>query len=287
MQRLPYLGSTSHLFGAGDGVVIKSPMKIWEGNANRKALEAENAKAFDIERKILERLGHHPRIVPYLGACDSSSIKLSEASNGSLQAYLEKHNSIIGEPLRYKWCIELAEGFAYIHSRGVIHSDMRLDNVLVNATLGLWLCDFGGSTCDALGLNGGHLPDDPFFDPRLGFVSTPATDIFSLGTLLFVILTGHLPFGTGLKGEPFTNWRAYEEHVNERFEAGEFPEVAGLTGGNVIWRCWHHKEDFGFKTAADVVLALKYQLPSRKDLERGSAAEHAERELLAEKASEL
>ncbi|KAF1951658.1 hypothetical protein CC80DRAFT_394763, partial [Byssothecium circinans] len=100
------------------------------------------------------------------------------------------------------------------------------------------LCDFRGSTCDALGLNGGHLPDDPFFNLRLGFVSTPATNIFSLGTLLFVILTGHLPFGTGLKGEPFTNWRGYEEHVNKRFEAGELPDMAGLTGGNVIWKCW-------------------------------------------------
>lgn len=66
MQRLPYIGSTSHFFGAGDGVVVKSPMKIWEANANRRALEAKNAEAIDMERQILERLGHHPRIVPFV-----------------------------------------------------------------------------------------------------------------------------------------------------------------------------------------------------------------------------
>jgi hypothetical protein len=53
----------------------------------------------------------------------------------------------------------------------------------------------------------------------------------------------------------------YEEHVNECFEAVEVPDVARLMSGNVIWRCWHHKEDFGFKTAADAVSALKSQMP--------------------------
>jgi len=137
---------------------------------------------------------------------------------------------------------------------------MTLDNVLVNAKLGLWLCDFGGSKCDALDLNGGHFPDDPFFDPRLGLVSTLATDIFSLGSMLFVVLTGNLPFGTGLKGEPFDDLQSYEVHVNECFKRGGFPVVAGLTGGDIIRRCWHHDEDSGFKTTADVPSALKSQL---------------------------
>ncbi|KAH8723528.1 kinase-like domain-containing protein, partial [Phaeosphaeriaceae sp. PMI808] len=135
----------------------------------------------------------------------------------------------ISDSLRYRWCIELAEGIVYIHSKGVIYLDMRLDNVLVNATLSLWLCDFGGSKCDELGLNGGYLPGGP----RLGFVSTLATDIFSLGSMLFIILTGYLPFTTGLDGEPFTNRRFYKEYVNESFKAGEFPVVTGLKFGDI------------------------------------------------------
>jgi serine/threonine protein kinase len=155
----------------------------------------------------------------------------------------------------------LAEGFDHIHSKDVIHSDTRLDNILVNAQLDLWICDFGGSKCGALELNGKHFPDDPFFDPRLGFVSIPATDIFSLGSLLFVILTGNLPFGTGLKGEPFDDMQSYESYVNERFKRGEFPVVTGLIAGDIIRSCWHHNENSGFKTAADVLSALRSQLP--------------------------
>lgn len=66
MKRLSYLGSTADFFSAGDGVVIKSPMTVWEGNENRHFLEAQNVEVISIERKILERLGQHPRIVPFV-----------------------------------------------------------------------------------------------------------------------------------------------------------------------------------------------------------------------------
>jgi hypothetical protein len=62
MKRLPYLGSTADFFSA----VIKSPMKVWSGNPNWHSLEAKNVEAISIERQILERLGCHPRIVPFV-----------------------------------------------------------------------------------------------------------------------------------------------------------------------------------------------------------------------------
>ena len=75
MQRLSYLGSTADFFDAGDGVVIKSPMKICSGNENRRALEAKNAEAISFEQKILERLGHHPGIVPFVLPSPNSVIE--------------------------------------------------------------------------------------------------------------------------------------------------------------------------------------------------------------------
>jgi hypothetical protein len=131
----------------------------------------------------------------------------------------------------------------------------------VNAQLDVWLCDFGGLKWDELAVNGGHFPDDPCFNPQLGLVLTPATDIFSLGSLSFVVLTGNLPFGSDLKGEPFDDVQSYQVHVNGRFATGEFPVVAGLVAGDMIRKCWQHNEDSGFKTKADVLSALRSHFP--------------------------
>jgi serine/threonine protein kinase len=48
----------------------------------------------------------------------------------------------------------------------MVHSDLKLNNVLVDATstsLNLSLCDFGGSKCGILELNGNHFPDNLVF----------------------------------------------------------------------------------------------------------------------------
>ncbi|KAH8595301.1 kinase-like domain-containing protein [Bisporella sp. PMI_857] len=109
---------------------------------------------------------------------------LAEAIHGNLQLYIDENNSFIIISLRNKWCRQTAESIVYLHSKGMIHSDLRPENFLAHATstasLGIWLCDFGGSTCEELDLDGRHLPDAGSFDPTQEYVSTPATDIFSL-----------------------------------------------------------------------------------------------------------
>jgi len=70
MQSLSYRGSTSDFYRAAKGVVLKSPMKVSEENPNRGALETANINAINIERQILETLGSHPRIVPFVHPYD-------------------------------------------------------------------------------------------------------------------------------------------------------------------------------------------------------------------------
>lgn len=181
---------------------------------------------------------------------------LAEASRGSLQRVLDEDGGAIAPSARRRWCRQAVESIAHIHSRGVIHSDLRPENFLVHATtpasLDLWLCDFGGATCEKLGLDGGHLPDPGFFDPNSKWVSTPATDIFSIGSILYTIVTGHWPYrGSG----PFRTgdeMESYRLQVDDLFAQGKFPDVEGLFGGRVIMGCWTNK----YATADDVLQDL-------------------------------
>lgn len=124
------------------------------------------------------------------------------------------------------------------HSRGVIHSDLRPENFLVHATtptsLDLWLCDFGGSTCEELGLGGKHLPDPGFFNPNSEWVSSPATDIFTIGSILFTIVTGNWPHRGPGPFKATEEMEIHDQHVEELFRQSKFPDVEGL-----FWREGH------------------------------------------------
>lgn len=156
-----------------------------------------------------------------------------------------------------KWCRQVVESIKYIHSHGIIHSDLRPENFLVHATapesLDLWLCDFGGSTCERLGLDGGHLPDSGFMDPNAPLVSTISTDIFSIGSILYSILTGHWPYGQpGPMERTVEEMTKYGEHVDNLFRKGQFPNVQKVSGGRIILGCW----TYAYATADEILKDL-------------------------------
>ncbi|EQK98442.1 Protein kinase-like domain protein [Ophiocordyceps sinensis CO18] len=248
-------GSTSELFRVGDGIVLKQPRVILRASKLYDNLTRGIDTSFSVEQQILEILDH-PRIVRYLGRNngqgDPRGILLAEANHGNLQRYLDEHSKI-PMSVRKSWCLQAVEAIAYIHHRGVIHSDLRPENFLIHATtpgtLDMLLCDFGGSTCDRLGLDGGHLPDPGFYDPNSGAESTHQTDIFSIASVLYVILTGHWPYrGPG----PFKTGKEMEDYgleVDDLFERGRFPDVDGLFAGEVILKCWRNE----YASADDVL----------------------------------
>jgi serine/threonine protein kinase len=164
-------------------------------------------------------------------------------------------------PQRKKWCHQSAEAVAFIHSRGVIHSDLRPENFLVHETapgcLELLLCDFGGAICKELGLDGSQLPNDPFYDPTQGSEITTNLDIFSLGAIFYTILTGYWPYRTRTFVSEGDDYLDYVDKVNSLFRQGRYPDVTGLVGGKVVMDCWMKE----FTTVAQVLDALDTQMP--------------------------
>ncbi len=158
---------------------------------------------------------------------------LLEEADSNLEDYLQKEDQITRSE-REALCKQAIQSIVYIHEKGVIHSDLRPENFLVSGG-NIWLCDFGGSTCETHDLDGGHLPDSGFWDPNSEWKSTSATDIFSLGSILYTIVKGHWPYKDNTT---FKTLDEYRQYVDERFKNGQFPSVRGLLAGEIIMGCW-------------------------------------------------
>jgi len=161
-----------------------------------------------------------------------------------LQEYIDKNSGCIAPSLCKKWFRQATEAIAFLHSKGVIHSDTRPENFLVHATSDsaefpdILICDFGGSMCREINIDGGHLPDPGFFNPTQEDVSTPAIDIFSLGSIFYSILTGHWPYSLPGSFMTLDERVIYGQNVDMLFEQKKFPDVGELAGGKIVMNCW-------------------------------------------------
>ncbi len=93
---------------------------------------------------------------------------------------------------------EVARALAYAHARGLVHRDVKPGNVMVSSQGEIKLMDFGivREMDSDLTKTGAFLGTPNYMSPEqfLGEVITPASDIFSLGVVLYEIMSGTKPF---------------------------------------------------------------------------------------------
>lgn len=189
----------------------------------------------EFERHVYEWLGTHPRIANFHGPTDQG-IELQYYPQSSLDNFRKTQQDV---PY-LKWSEQIAEGLAYIHSRGLIHCDLRPANVLVTESQDVVLTDFGSSMLDGVKVSDimnhhRYRPAD-FEEPN--YFITVKDDLFAFGTLAYYLTTGKEP---------------YEEKANEEiielYANGIFPLVSGLEMGRIMLKCWMG----GYSSATEVL----------------------------------
>lgn len=95
------------------------------------------------------------------------------------------------------YVLQLTAALAHIHAQGIVHCDIKPDNIMVDHSGRVKLLDFGisgdgSSTAD----DGAVLGSPHYIAPErvLGKPVTPAADVYSLGIVLFQTITGRVPF---------------------------------------------------------------------------------------------
>ncbi|TEB35177.1 Pkinase-domain-containing protein [Coprinellus micaceus] len=101
-------------------------------------------KALKFESDTLSDLDH-PNIVQYLGfeeSTDNLSIFLEYVPGGSVSALLQAHGRLREEVVT-SFLHQILDGLEYLHSKNIIHRDLKADNILVEPTGVCKISDFG------------------------------------------------------------------------------------------------------------------------------------------------
>ncbi|MCJ1382442.1 hypothetical protein MMC17_005555 [Xylographa soralifera] len=209
----------------------------------------EQRIGLEVEEQIFGVLGQHHRIIRFKGKHEDGLL-LEYMPNGSIADYLCDANPGPLVQERLKWAMQTAEAVAYIHTKGVLHCDVGVGNILLDKDLDIRLCDFQGKLLHPDGtvhLDGGSCENTKSSMPRADFNdANQKTDIFALGSAIYFMMKDHPPF-------PELDPRIDEEEIESQFTAGRFPALDEELWGEVVQKCWTGK----YESADEVVHGLK------------------------------
>ncbi len=165
-----------------------------EGEIKRFRAEAEAAAQLD-----------HPNIVPIYevgeqGGHHFFSMRFMEG--GTLTARISRPESRLPNDAAVRLLVKVCRAVHYAHQRGILHRDLKPGNILLDTAGEPYVSDFGlakflegasqrTASGSVLGSPSYMAPEQAASKPQQ--VST-AADVYSLGTILYELLTGHPPF---------------------------------------------------------------------------------------------
>ncbi|MBV9241323.1 MAG: serine/threonine protein kinase [Acidobacteria bacterium] len=143
---------------------------------------------------------HHPNIATlydFQQQGDELLIFMEYVDGESLDERLGRSSMAVEDALRaFK---HVCEAVGYIHANGIVHRDIKSQNIKIASNGAVKLLDFGIAKQEAshgLTQTGGVIGTPTYLSPEQlrGGKASPQTDIWALGVLLYEMLTGRLPF---------------------------------------------------------------------------------------------
>ncbi len=191
----------------GSGRVFRARAEGEEHDVALKVLE-NGMPDFDEHLELLRNeaasagMVSHPRIVRVLGIeRDGEGVRLAMElmEGGSLHDLIGEQGKL-GEEHALRIVLEALKGLEAAHAKGIIHRDLKPANILLSASGGAKLSDFGlALSTVAMPVAQPHLLATPdYVAPEMlaGFRGDERSDIYSLGGCLFHAMMGAAPYVT-------------------------------------------------------------------------------------------
>jgi serine/threonine-protein kinase len=262
----------------GMGVVVAATHLKLDQPVAMKFLRGEfgaNPEALarlDREAKAAAQLKseHVARVLDVGVADDGSPYMVMEYLEGLNLNDVVEILGVLDIPSVAEYAIQTCEGLAEAHARGIIHRDIKPDNLFLVERSGGWrtikILDFGISKvvlANAQNISTGTIVGSPCYMSPEQLRSTATvdhrTDIWSLGATLYEILTGKPAFDPALTLPELVQAIVYEPVTPIRQLRPEVPEELAA----VIERCLAKDREARFASAGEVARALLPFAPGR------------------------
>ncbi len=216
---------------------------------------------FRREARIASAL-KHPNIVQVYdyGQTDGNYYIVMELIEGTdLRSYLSSH-TVLDVDRAIIIAHDIALGLGAAHRRGIVHRDVKPQNVLIGIDGSIKLTDFGivslykDANAERLTTSGMTLGTVQYFAPEQaqGEIVTPAADVYALGIVMYEMLTGHPPFDGN---SPVV---VAIQHIKDKPEPpGQFNPDIPASLEEIILRCLEKKPGARFPDGSQLAHALE------------------------------
>ncbi|MBQ8092164.1 MAG: protein kinase [Clostridia bacterium] len=162
--------------------------------------DREYKERFEREADVCKRLSH-PNIVNLIASGTAggiSYITMEYVDGQTLKEIIDERGRLPQEEAVH-YALQILAALAHAHQRGIIHRDIKPQNMMVTKNGQLKVTDFGIAgiaNSDTLTTDGTVIGSVHYFSPEQakGMKATSASDLYSVGIILYEMLTGHVPF---------------------------------------------------------------------------------------------
>ncbi|XP_046723425.1 MAP/microtubule affinity-regulating kinase 3a isoform X2 [Silurus meridionalis] len=209
----PHIGNYRLLktIGKGNFAKVKLGRHILTGREvavkiiDRTQLNPTSLQKLFREVRIMKIL-NHPNIVKLFEVIETERnlfLVMEYASGGEVFDYLVTHGRMKEKEARAKFR-QIVSAVQYCHQKHIVHRDLKAENLLLDADMNIKIADFGFSNQFTMGNKlDTFCGSPPYAAPELfqgKKYDGPEVDVWSLGVILYTLVSGSLPFdGQNLK----------------------------------------------------------------------------------------
>ncbi|XP_055448740.1 MAP/microtubule affinity-regulating kinase 3 isoform X1 [Psammomys obesus] len=209
----PHIGNYRLLktIGKGNFAKVKLARHILTGREvaikiiDKTQLNPTSLQKLFREVRIMKIL-NHPNIVKLFEVIETEKtlyLIMEYASGGEVFDYLVAHGRMKEKEARAKFR-QIVSAVQYCHQKRIVHRDLKAENLLLDADMNIKIADFGFSNEFTVGSKlDTFCGSPPYAAPELfqgKKYDGPEVDVWSLGVILYTLVSGSLPFdGQNLK----------------------------------------------------------------------------------------